>query len=125
MTNKVTAAREAASKVDLPPVHPGEILKEEFLDPYDLSQYELARRTGMPAQRVGQIVLGKRHVSAESELRFGPFFDTSPEFRLKLQSRYELEVTASRNGEAIKSSTKVRAKELAAAARPNSPVNSL
>lgn len=105
-------ANEATIERELPPVHPGEVLKEEFLDPYGLSQYELAKRTGMPAQRVGQIILGKRGISADTALRLALFFDTSAEFWLNLQAHHDLEIATSRHGEAIRKAVRVRAKDL-------------
>jgi len=116
MTNRIALATEAASEQDLPPVHPGEVLKEEFLEPYGMSQYELAQRTGMPPQRVGQIVLGRRGISADTALRLGRFFDTSPEFWLNLQAHHDLEVAAKHHGEAIRRDVPVSAKELFATA---------
>lgn len=116
MTNPIALATEAASEQHLPPVHPGEVLKEEFLEPYGMSQYELAKRTGMPPQRVGQIVLGRRGISADTALRLGRFFDTSPEFWLNLQAHHDLELAALVDGEAIRRDVPVRAKELFATA---------
>lgn len=116
MTNRIAVATEATYEQDLPPVHPGEVLKEEFLEPYGMSQYELAKRTGMPPQRVGQIVLGRRGISADTALRLGRFFDTSPEFWLNLQAHHDLEVAALHDGEAIRRDVPVRAKELVAGA---------
>lgn len=73
------------------PIHPGEILKEEFLDPLNLTQYRLAKDIKVPPRRINEIVLGKRAISANTALRLGRYFDTSPEFWLNLQSRYDLE----------------------------------
>lgn len=86
---------------DIPPIHPGEILKDEFLDEYGLSQYELAKRIGVPAPRVNAIVLGKRRISADSALRLGRFFGTSPEFWLNLQNHYDLTLAKDAAGEEI------------------------
>lgn len=77
---------------DPAPIHPGEILKEEFLEEYGLSQYELAKRVGVPAPRINAIVLGKRAVSADTALRLGRFFGNSPQFWLNLQNHYDLEI---------------------------------
>jgi addiction module HigA family antidote len=74
------------------PVHPGEILMEEFLRPLNISQYRLAKDINVPARRINEIVHKKRSISADSALRFGKYFGTSPEFWLNLQSHYDLEV---------------------------------
>lgn len=75
----------------LPPVHPGEVLKEEFLDPLDLSQNKLAMSIHVPAPRISEIVRGKRAITADTALRLGRFFGTSPQFWMNLQVRYDLE----------------------------------
>lgn len=99
---------------DIPPVHPGEILKQEFLDPYGLSQYELAKRIGVPAPRINAIVLGKRGISADTALRLGRFFDNAPEFWLNLQNHYDLVRAADEAGEEIDRAIAIRVDELAA-----------
>lgn len=78
----------------LHPVHPGEILLEEFLKPKKLSQHRLALNIGVPARRINEIVLGKRRITADTALRLAKFFGTSAEFWLGLQSQYDLDVTA-------------------------------
>jgi addiction module HigA family antidote len=75
----------------LAPVHPGEILLEEFLEPAGLSQYRLARDISVPPRRINEIVLGKRGVSADTALRLGRYFGTTPQFWLNLQSHFDLE----------------------------------
>src|SRR5678816_4541471 len=82
----------------LAPVHPGEILDEEFLKPLALTQYRLAKGLKVPARRINEIVLGKRAVSADTALRLGRFFRNSPRFWLNLQNSYDLEVEADRLG---------------------------
>ena len=77
----------------LPPIHPGEILKEEFLDPMGISQYRLAKDISVPPRRINEIVHGKRSITADTALRLGRFFTMSPQFWLNLQTRYDLEVT--------------------------------
>jgi len=77
----------------LPPIHPGEILIEEFLKPMGLSQYRLAKDISVPPRRINEIVHGKRSISADTALRLGRFFGISPQFWLNLQTRYDLEVT--------------------------------
>ena len=74
------------------PVSPGELLKEEFLDPMGISQYRLAKETGMPAQRIGQIVLGRRAVTADTDLRLCRFFGLSDGYWLRAQVAYDIEV---------------------------------
>ena len=74
------------------PVSPGELLKEEFLEPMGLSQYRLAKETGIPAQRIGQIVLGRRRVTADTDLRLCRFFGLSDGYWLRAQAAYDLEL---------------------------------
>ena len=81
------------------PVHPGEILLEEFLDPIGISQYRLAKDISVPARRINEIVHGKRAVSADTALRLGRFFGTSAQFWLNLQSHFDLEVQMDRIGD--------------------------
>ena len=77
----------------LPPIHPGEILIEEFLKPMGLSQYRLAKDISVPPRQINEIVHGKRSISADTALRLGRFFGISPQFWLNLQTRFDLEVT--------------------------------
>ena len=77
----------------LPPIHPGEILIDEFLNPMGLSQYRLAKDISVPPRRINEIVHGKRSISADTALRLGRFFGISPQFWLNLQTRFDLEVT--------------------------------
>lgn len=76
------------------PVHPGEVLLEEFLKPMGLSQNRLAVSVGVPPRRINEIVLGKRGVSADTALRLARFFGTTPQFWLGLQTDYDLDVAA-------------------------------
>lgn len=80
MTNKLT------------PIHPGEILMEDFLKPYGISQYRLAKNIQVPPRRINEIVHGKRSISADTALRLGKFFGNSPQFWLNAQSHYDLQV---------------------------------
>ncbi|MDZ7772200.1 MAG: HigA family addiction module antitoxin [Balneolaceae bacterium] len=75
----------------IPPIHPGEILKEEFLDPMNISQRAFARSIDVPANRVNEIVRGKRSITGDTAIRFSLALETSPEMWLRLQARYELE----------------------------------
>ncbi len=76
----------------LDPVHPGEILQKEFLEPMSLSQNRLAMALHVPARRINEIVLGKRRVTADTALRLTRYFNMSPQFWLGLQMDYELDV---------------------------------
>ncbi|AIA29817.1 HigA family addiction module antitoxin [Leptospirillum ferriphilum] len=78
---------------DYPPIHPGEILLEEFLKPMHLSQYRLAKEIHVPPRRINEIVKGKRTITADTALRLSRFFGTSEGFWLGLQSDFELEKT--------------------------------
>lgn len=89
-------------KRKLNPVHPGEVLLEEFLKPMGISQNRLALNIGVPPRRINEIVLGKRGVTADTALRLATFFGTSAEFWLGLQSQYDLDVTAEELGERLK-----------------------
>ena len=77
----------------LPPIHPGEILIEEFLKPMGISQYRLAKDISVSPRRINEIVHGKRSITADTALRLGRFFEISPQFWLNLQNRFDLEVT--------------------------------
>jgi len=77
----------------LPAIHPGEILREEFLEPMGISQYRLAKDISVPPRRINEIVHGKRSITADTALRLGRFFGMSAQFWLNLQTRYDLEVT--------------------------------
>ena len=79
-------------KKKLPPIHPGEILLEEFLKPMGLSQYRLAKDINVAPRRINEIVHGKRSITADTALRLGRFFGMSPQFWLNLQSRFDLEI---------------------------------
>ena len=74
------------------PVHPGEILLGDFLEPLGLSQYALAKALGVPALRISQIVRGQRAITADTALRLSRYFGTRPEWWLDLQTHYDLEV---------------------------------
>ena len=84
-----------------PPVHPGEILLEEFLKPMELSQYRLAKSIHVPPRRINEIVQRKRAISADTALRLGRYFGTTAAFWLNLQARYDLEVAADALGDRL------------------------
>jgi addiction module HigA family antidote len=94
----------------LPPVHPGEVLLEEFLKPLGLSQNRLGLSIGVHPRRINEIVLQKRRITAETALRLARYFGTSPQFWLGLQSDYDLDVAADRLGERLEREVRVREK---------------
>jgi len=89
------------AKRDIAPVHPGEILLEEFLNPLEMTMHKLALALRVPANRISQIVEGKRGVSADTALRLGRYFCTGPEFWINLQARYDLESAKDELGDTI------------------------
>ena len=96
-------------KKELNPIHPGEVLAEEFLKPMGLSQNRLALNMGVPARRINEIVLGKRGISADTALRLARFFGTSAEFWMGLQAQYDLDKTAEGLGERLEREVKTHA----------------
>ncbi len=80
----------------IPPMHPGEILMEEFLRPMGLSQNRLANDLGVPPRRINEVVLGKRRITADTALRLARYFGMSPQFWLGLQMDYDLDVEEDR-----------------------------
>jgi addiction module HigA family antidote len=93
----------------LDPVHPGEILLEEFLKPMDISQYWLAKDIGVHPRRINEIVHGKRSISADTALRLSRYFGLSERFWLNLQARYDIEVERDRLAGRLESEVKVLA----------------
>jgi addiction module HigA family antidote len=85
----------------LTPIHPGEILLEEFLQPMEISQYRLAKDISVPPRRINEIVHGKRGISADTALRLSRYFGLSERFWMNLQSRYDLETEKDKLGERI------------------------
>ncbi len=83
---------DVASGRRLPPVHPGEILREEFLEPMEISVYRLAQALKVSRPRLNDVVLGRRGVTTDTALRLGRYFGTTPQFWINLQTRYDLEV---------------------------------
>jgi len=94
----------------LPPVHPGEILLEEFLKPLGLSPYRLAKDVSVPPRRINEIVRGARAITADTALRLARFFGTSERFWMNLQTRYELELEKDRLGDRLEREIRVLAK---------------
>jgi len=85
----------------IPPIHPGEILLEEFLRPMGISQYRLAKSISVPPRRINEVVHGNRAVTADTALRLSRFFGTSERFWMNLQTRYELEREKDRLGDRL------------------------
>ena len=85
----------------LAPIHPGEVLLEEFLSPMGISQHHLAMKIGVPARRINEIVLGKRRITADTALRLARYFGTSAKFWLGLQMDYDLDVAADELGQRL------------------------
>jgi len=77
-------------KREMPPVHPGEVLLEDFLKPMNITQYRLAKSIGVPQRRIGEIVAGKRAITADTALRLARFFGTDPQSWMNLQSQFDL-----------------------------------
>jgi addiction module HigA family antidote len=94
----------------LPPVHPGEILLEEFLTPLGLTQYRLAKNLSVPPRRINEIVHGTRAITADTALRLARFFGTSERFWLNLQTAYDLDVERDRLGARLVREVSVRQK---------------
>ena len=90
------------------PVHPGEILEEEFLKPLGITKYRLAKELHVPAQRIGDIVNGKRAITAETALRLARYFKTTADFWLGLQMHYELQCAEDVNEKQINKEIKPR-----------------
>ena len=95
----------ARKKLD--PIHPGEVLLEEFLKPLGLSQNRLALEIGVPARRINEIVLAKRRITADTALRLARFFDMSPQFWLGLQMDYDLDVESDKLESRLKREVRV------------------
>jgi addiction module HigA family antidote len=94
----------------LPPIHPGEILLEEFLTPLGLTQYRLAKNLSVPPRRINEIVHGTRAITADTALRLARFFGTSERFWLNLQTAYDLDVERDRLGARLVREVSVRQK---------------
>lgn len=90
------------------PIHPGEILLEDFMKPLAITQYALAKAISVPPRRINEIVHGKRAISADTALRLGRYFGVDPQSWMNLQSHYELEVAAQNLGEKLKSEVNPR-----------------
>lgn len=82
----------------LPNVHPGEVLKEEFMIPMDITAYQLAKAINVPQTRISEITYGRRSITADTAIRLSIYFGTSPEFWLNLQNLYDLEEEKNKSG---------------------------
>ena len=91
----------------LAPIHPGEILLEEFMKPLGISQYRVSKDMGVQARRINEIVHGKRAVTADTALRLARYFGTSERFWLNLQTRYDLETAKDRLGDRVAKEVRV------------------
>jgi addiction module HigA family antidote len=97
------------SSEKLSPIHPGEVLLEEFMKPFGITQYRLAKEMGVPAIRINEIVHGKRSVTPDTALRLSRYFGTEERFWLNLQARYGLEVAKDRLGDRLAKEVRVLA----------------
>ena len=89
------------SEKKLPPIHPGEILLEEFLRPMEITPYRLSRALGVDPRRIHAVIHGQRAITPDTALRLSRFFRLSEQFWMNLQARYDLEIEKSRHGEEI------------------------
>ncbi|MBL7150744.1 HigA family addiction module antidote protein [Candidatus Microgenomates bacterium] len=90
------------NKKTIKPIYPGEVLEKEFLKPYKISQYRLAKDISVSPRRINEIIHGIRAISVDTALRFAKYFNTSPQFWLNLQTKYDIEVCQAEKVEEIK-----------------------
>jgi addiction module HigA family antidote len=95
------------SRKKLPPIHPGEVLATDFLEPFEMSQYALAKAVSVPPRRINEIVRGQRAITADTALRLARFFRNTEHFWLNLQMRYDLEVQRDRLGSRLEKEVSV------------------
>lgn len=98
------------NKSKIPPIHPGEILLEEFLEPMEISQYRVAKDINVSARRINEIVHCKRSITADTALRLGRYFGMSPQFWINLQTHYDLEVELDKLGHRLTQEVKIYSK---------------
>ena len=91
----------------LNPIHPGEVLYEEFLKPLKLSQYRVAKDISVSPLRISEVMRGKRNITVDTALRLGRYFGVSPQFWLNLQSRYDLDIASSSSVSVLKKEVKI------------------
>lgn len=94
-------------KTKVAPIHPGEVLLEEFLGPMDISQYRVAKDIGVSARRINEIVHGQRAITADTALRLGRYFGVSPQFWLNLQTHFDLAKEEDRIGDRLAQEVRV------------------
>lgn len=94
---------------EIPPIHPGEILLEEYLKPMSISQYRLAKDINVDPRRINEIIHGQRSITADTALRLARYFGTSERFWLNLQSRYDLELQKMQLGDRLEKEVKILA----------------
>lgn len=94
---------------DFPPTHPGDVLREDFLKPLNMSQYALAKAIGVPQMRISELINRRRGISADTALRLARYFGTSPEFWMGIQATYDLEVARDQVGSEIETTIHPRA----------------
>lgn len=95
------------NKQILKPIHPGEILLEDFLKPLNISQYRLAKDISVPPRRINEIIHGKRSITADTALRLSRYFGNSAGFWMKVQAKYDLESEKGRLGERLAQEVKI------------------
>ena len=93
---------------EIPPIHPGEILLEEYLKPLDITQYRLAKDIHVDPRRINEIIHGQRSITADTALRLACYFGTSERFWLNLQSRYDLELQKMELGDRLEKEVKIK-----------------
>src|SRR5436309_3572892 len=101
MSRSSTITEKSRAMPDFPPAHPGEVLREDFLKPLQLSQYALAKAIGVPQIRISEIVNGKRAITPDTALRLARYFGTSAEFWMGMQTTYDLEIARDEIGAKI------------------------
>ncbi|MDH3349687.1 MAG: HigA family addiction module antitoxin [Desulfobulbaceae bacterium] len=111
MLKSLIIIRGEAMAKKLSPITPGDVLLEEFLKPMEISQNQLARDIKVPANRISQIIHGKREITADTALRLGKYFGIEPEFWLNLQVRYNMKVARSNFGRQIEKEVKVHLRQ--------------
>lgn len=102
----ITRTKKRTNMKRLPTIHPGDVLREDFMKPLGLSQYRLAQDIGVPALRISQIVRGSRAISADTAIRLARYFKTSAEVWMRLQAGYDLEVAERKFGRKIQKQVK-------------------
>ena len=107
MSRSSTTTGDTMTGNQLAPIHPGEILMEEFIRPLQVSQSQVARSIGVPPRRINEIVFGKRSISADTALRLARCFNTSPQFWANLQSKYDLDSASDRLGSRLDEVTRL------------------